>query len=180
MPYDQIALSVLSLAKNNNGYFKSDKQRDFLIGKLKQVDGVIGNTEAGNPIIAQYDNEGITKIWRHKTKTQPDKVMFTRKVAGAAIDKKDEKQFNKVAAGSQATIDSIKADIDRYKKELVDFKAAKSKIEASNDPLYKSMLDTLQARIDAANTGLTNSEKALESAIKLYKNAKDHLSRGTY
>ena len=180
MMYDQIALSVFGLAKKNNGYFKSDKQRDFLTRKLNQVDGVIANTEAGNPIIAQYDNEGITKIWRQKTKTQPVKVIFTRKVTGAAIDKKDEKQFKKVAAGSQATIDSIKADIAHYKKELADLEATKKKIEASDAPLYKSMLDTLQARIDAAKTGLSNSEKALGPAIDRYEDAKKHLERGTY
>ena len=78
-----IFASIFSLAKSNNGFFKSEKQASFLSSILQQFDGHIGHTDSGYntcAVFAECDKQGVTKIY--KTTKAGDVVMFERKTAG--------------------------------------------------------------------------------------------------
>jgi hypothetical protein len=78
-----LAQSVFSLAKSNNGFFKSTKQADFLISKINSLEGFVGTVTSGYnscAIFAENDDKGITKITKSTKKGQV--VMFERKVEG--------------------------------------------------------------------------------------------------
>jgi hypothetical protein len=78
---NSLAQSVYSLAKNNNGYFKSDKQAAFLKNQIDKGQGAVGHQEAyGNyvTVFAEYDDRGITKIFTKSPKTGREVVKFQR------------------------------------------------------------------------------------------------------
>lgn len=79
----EISKSIFGLAKNNNGFFKSEKQAQFLISQIDLLDGLIGYAEMGYnscPIYADTDKNGITKI--SKRTVNGLVVMFERKQKG--------------------------------------------------------------------------------------------------
>lgn len=79
----EISKSIFGLAKSNNGFFKSEKQAQFLSSKIDEFSGYIGHANSGYnscPIFASYDEKGITKIIK-ETKNG-DVLMFERKKQG--------------------------------------------------------------------------------------------------
>ena len=75
--------SIFGLAKSNNGFFKSEKQKQFLSSKIDEFGGCIGHANSGYhscPIFATYDEKGITKIV--KSTKNGDVLMFERKKRG--------------------------------------------------------------------------------------------------
>jgi chromosome segregation ATPase len=92
---DDIAKSIYGLAKNNNGYFKSPAQAQFLKGQLDRRDGVVGsgNTYGNSHTdFAEYDDKGIIKIERHLATTGNSKIIFQRK-EGTNLTQADEKNI---------------------------------------------------------------------------------------
>jgi hypothetical protein len=78
-----IKISILSLCKSNNGFFKSEKQANFLIGQLSNCDGYFGRNDSGFntcPLFAIWDNKGILKIQKSTIKGMV--TTFERKVEG--------------------------------------------------------------------------------------------------
>ena len=78
-----ISISIFSLAKNNNGLFKSEKQANFILQILQDRQNYIGAADSGYnscPIFAYADKLGITKIV--KSTNKGNKAMFERKVEG--------------------------------------------------------------------------------------------------
>jgi len=78
---NELLRSIYSLAKNNNGVFKSEKQAQFLKRQIDFRNGMVGSQEMyGNSVSvhAEYDDKGITKIYTHSTKTNRDVVKFRR------------------------------------------------------------------------------------------------------
>lgn len=75
-----IEISVKGLAKNNNGFFKSEKQRDFLTDFLGKREGFIRseNGHNGYQIFCEWDNLGITKIYHITSKLKKTNVKFER------------------------------------------------------------------------------------------------------
>ena len=81
----ELAKNVYSLAKNNNGLFKSEVQGNFLIEQLNLSDGYLGQTNGikyKNPIFAEYNKEGITKIYKQMAASTKVEIIFERKVEG--------------------------------------------------------------------------------------------------
>lgn len=81
----ELAKNVYSLAKNNNGLFKSEAQGNFLIEQLNLSDGYLGQTNGikyKNPIFAEYNKEGITKIYKQMAASTKVEIIFERKVEG--------------------------------------------------------------------------------------------------
>jgi hypothetical protein len=107
----EIKQSVFALAKYNNGFFKSEKQGKFLISMIEKRQGTIGSTFVGRSdqnsygIYADYDLQGITKIYKHNSKGLV--VMFERKVEGVLT----EAQIKKIK--------SLNRVITKLNKELV-------------------------------------------------------------
>lgn len=81
----ELAKNVYGLAKNNNGLFKSEVQGNFLIEQLNLSDGYLGQTNGikyKNPIFAEYNKEGITKIYKQMAASTKVEIIFERKVEG--------------------------------------------------------------------------------------------------
>lgn len=85
--------SVESLIATNNGFFKSQKQADFLISALSQEDGniSIGSTYGNGFMITYlYDEKGITKKEQYNYKTSKTVVLWERVIEGK-LSIQDEK-----------------------------------------------------------------------------------------
>jgi hypothetical protein len=79
MKKDQLAISFASLVKNNNGFFKSEKQKDFLSSFLDAENEYITNGEVyGNSFLLIYtcDNTGVISV-RKSTKAK-ESITWTR------------------------------------------------------------------------------------------------------
>ena len=120
-----IKVSILSLAKNNNGYFKSEKQASFLINQINNNNGVIGYSEAkfiGREsglegavrcnIMCECDELGITKIW--KDRLSGDDILFERMIKGEynKIQMKAIKRVKRAIKVEEREIASAQARID--------------------------------------------------------------------
>ena len=101
--------SILSLAKCNNGFFKSEKQAQFLIAQMSDFGGCIGHANSGYnscPIFASWDEEGITKIV--KASKKGDIVIFERKQEGILTELELK------------LIKKVEREIIRIEKEIID------------------------------------------------------------
>jgi len=111
----EISKSIFGLAKSNNGFFKSEKQGNFLISQMELLEGFIGEANSGYnscPIFAKWDEKGITKIIK-ATKTG-DVVMFERKVDGAltTLEIKEIKRLERKAKSLQDEISKRQLSFD--------------------------------------------------------------------
>lgn len=88
-----ITSSIFGLTKNNNGYFKSEKQASYLISKIDSNSGLIGHSSNGNPYFAEYDKDGITRIVKWVKNNQV--VMFERAIKGQ-LNSLQQKEFKSI------------------------------------------------------------------------------------
>lgn len=126
-----IQKSIFSLAKTNNGFFKSEKQADFLINQMKQTDGCIGHYNSGYnscPIFSEWDNEGITKITK-KGKNK-ETIVFERKQEGI------------LTAFEVQELKSIKRKINALEKQVSE------RIESYNNGSYNGTGDISTYSVD--------------------------------
>lgn len=94
----EISVSIFGLAKNNNGFFKSEKQAKFLISQMEKMSTCIGHVSSGFnscPVFATWDEKGITALV--KSTKNGDVVMFERKLDGVltSIEAKEMKRISK-------------------------------------------------------------------------------------
>jgi len=82
-----VQISIMSLTKNHNGIFKSEKQAEFLIDHLKKNQGYFGSFNSGYhscPLFATWDEKGIVKTTKSTKKGMV--TLFERKVKGVISD----------------------------------------------------------------------------------------------
>lgn len=119
---DNIKRSIFSLAKYNNGKFKSEKQAEFLKKMLRRNEGYLGSTDTfGNStaFFAYWDDEGITKIDKHYGTSNRVKNFFTRySEEEYEIEKarKLERLKNEYKELSKIWNDNLKSEIERIEK----------------------------------------------------------------
>lgn len=90
----EIKSSIIGLTKSNNGFFKSDKQADFLTNELMLGGGYIGIADSGYdscPIFAKWDKEGIIQLYKY-TKNNGNVVIFDRKITGILTNNEIKEQ----------------------------------------------------------------------------------------
>lgn len=117
---DDLAKSIYSLAKYNNGYFKSPAQAQFLKGQLDRRDGVVGtgNTYGNSHTdFAEYDDKGIVKIERNLATTNKSKIVFQRK-EGTNLTQADQKEIKR-----------YKTEIKKLEQRISLRRASKSEFE---------------------------------------------------
>jgi hypothetical protein len=82
-----IMQSVYTLAKTNNGFFKSEKQASFLIATLAERQGVFcelysfganNGAQARRNVFVSWDSNGITEIKTVAEKSHKTNVLFAR------------------------------------------------------------------------------------------------------
>lgn len=119
----EISKSILGLTKSNNGFFKSEKQAQFLISQMESLDGCIGHADSGYnscPIFASWDGEGITKLV--KSTKNGDVLMFERKTEGVltALELKQIKSHERKIKALEKEINERQKSFDdgRYNGTL--------------------------------------------------------------
>lgn len=137
-----ISISIFSLAKNNNGLFKSEKQANFILQILQDRQNYITAADSGYnscPIFAYADKLGITKI------VKGNKAMFERKVEGVISPLEAKK------------IKSKNRRIKKLEKQLAERLKAFENGEYSKDEysisLYWKFTNELIERIESLKNG---------------------------
>lgn len=112
---DAIRNSVLSLCTTNNGFFKSEKQKQYLISELEESCGIIGfPTMYSNQakMVAEWDDAGITMV---KVVGKTTRVKFERLSDEAWETELKNRQFNNTL---KVRINMINKFIDSLMKEV--------------------------------------------------------------
>ena len=161
---NDLAKSIYTLAKYNNGYFKSPAQAQFLKGQLdRRMVSVASGEMYGNGYTdwAEYDDRGITRIWRHLSKTNQDKDIFTRKSDEEFSDSKStqidnanknfldtisiyEKQIKEIEQEMQEVSDDLKASMEQKPEKAESFQ----RILDSTMEKYQSRIADLEDTIN--------------------------------
>jgi len=120
-----IKQSILALCKNNNGFFKSARQAEFLTSKLEKVDGLVGTLTAwGNSslMFAEWDSKGIVKIVKLG---KSDSVFFERMTSEEWEAKQARKSecANVQQASVSKAIESLKSELAQLEANLAAKKA---------------------------------------------------------
>lgn len=140
-----ILISVYSLANNNNGFFKSEKQAKFLISELDKVGGSFieyfqfgytGKEKHSRLVTVSYDNQGIIEIRTKAEKSGKESVKFTRKTAQefAVI------QAAKIAECNKETLQSITA----IENNIAELQAIIDCVKAENSALLEKVKQATQ------------------------------------
>jgi len=97
--------SVYSLAKNNNGFFKSEKQAAFLASELSSCGGFFyelfsfgdnNGAQARRDVYVTWDSKGITEIKTIAAISRKTKVLFTR-LDNSIFEAKQAKKAQEIA-----------------------------------------------------------------------------------
>jgi hypothetical protein len=133
----QIAQSLASLVRNNNGFFKSTKQAEFLLSQcnVNTNQYLTTGSNYGNRFETLYtlDVLGVVSIQTTGIKTQNVKITFTRLDADALavkIQNEETKQaILKEYDSLSNQIDLIRADIAKNDRQATSFMKASLRME---------------------------------------------------
>jgi len=156
MSFQKIKITVLSLCKNNNGYFKSEKQADFLISQLEKYDGHIGCNDSGFhkcPLSATWDVDGIIKTSKH---TKNGRVtVWERRVDGVLSEtgkkllkkrKRKLNELNKQLVSREACVVKVDyARIESEQKKLDDYNEFINKPNVLSDSFNQTVKDEAES-----------------------------------
>lgn len=157
-----LATSVYSLAKNNNGFFKSEKQAELLKREIDYNEGIIGSNEMyGNQttVFAEYDNEGITRIYTHSSKTNKNLNKFTRinnDIYIANQERLKNSREENLKNVKQGIIQTIKDNIKIKEDEI---KQIESLINNDNKKIFDTLLLNLKKELKNYQIELDNTNK---------------------
>ena len=128
---NNIAISFASLVKSNNGFFKSDKQRDFLLSQCDFDEYVSTGSVGKNNFTITYivDDLGVRETINRGAKSGKSEITWQRHVSGVLSDldkkyiKKLETQIKKYETlqGQKQTfqeiINEMKQEIEKVKSK---------------------------------------------------------------
>jgi len=115
---NNLAVSFASLVKSNNGFFKSEKQAAFLLGKCQEVNVFYaGGNVYGNSFTLSYvcDEKGVVKVEKYLPKTGKVETTFMRHVEGTenAVEKAAKaKEYKRITREIKALEKKISARIE--------------------------------------------------------------------
>lgn len=159
---NSLAQSIYSLAKNNNGFFKSDVQANFLRSQLDRVNGAFANGDVyGNSYtdFAEYDDKGITRIFRKAFKTNKEKEIFKR-LAGQDLEDFKNKQASLTASRNKETLDTIKSLQDGIEKDRKFIEDLNQNLETfKNNPV---LVRTFTGAIADAEKKIAETEQEIQ------------------
>lgn len=168
---DDLAKSIYTLAKYNNGYFKSPAQAQFLKGQLDRRMGSVASGEMyGNGYTdwAEYDDKGITRIWRHLSKTNQSKDVFTRKSDEEFSDSRAT-QIDNANKNLLDTISIYEKKIEEIEQEMQEVSNdLKSAMEETPEkaPSFQRILDREMEKYQSRKKELEDNINQLKSKIK--------------
>lgn len=106
---ENVQISIESLIKSNNGFFKSEKQAEFLISELKaQYGNQFVSSIYNNSVIISYewDDKGIISKSNQSVKKNSVKVVWKRKVEG------------ELSIAEQESVKQLKRNIKKIQKNI--------------------------------------------------------------
>ena len=164
---NDLAKSIYALAKYNNGSFKSPAQAQFLKGQLDRRMGSVASGEMyGNGYTdwAEYDDKGITRIWRHLSKTNQNKDIFNRK----SDEEFSDSRATQIDNANKNFLDTISF----YEKKL---KEIEQEMQEDSDDLKAAMEEnpekasSFQRTLDRVMEKYQSRKKELEDSINQLK-----------
>lgn len=109
-----IQASLENIIKTNNGYFKSQKQADFLLDQLAINNSFIVYSMSNALIITyRYDGKGITEKVKTSQKTGKESIEFQRKIKGV-LNEVDKKEIKKLERKLKVELKSYNAAIESF------------------------------------------------------------------
>lgn len=122
---DDIAKSLWSLARTNDGRFKSEKQAKFLLSKTHNGEFVNGGQMYNNPytFIFDLDNEGVVTIHKKTTKN-PMELVWERPATGKTsiqqqvAQTRADKHARSLDKHKASRITDIPLTIDGYYRDM--------------------------------------------------------------
>jgi hypothetical protein len=147
-----IKISILSICKNNNGYFKSEKQAKYLISELTKWGGHFGSNNSGYhtcPLSATWDADGIIKttkstkngrvtVWERRVQgvlTETDKKLLKKR-------NRKLKELNKQLASREACVVTVDyARIEEEQKKLDEYNEFINKPNVLSDEFNQTVKD---------------------------------------
>jgi hypothetical protein len=123
-----LLVSVYSLAKSNNGMFKSEKQAAFLIAELERRNGLFvecfsfgefNGASANREVQVTWDNQGIVRITTKAPKSGKTSIKFERKTDTEYQAIKEAKALE-IQQGKQQAIADFKALIVQEQAKIVE------------------------------------------------------------
>ena len=161
---NDLAKSIYTLAKYNNGYFKSPAQAQVLKGQLDRRMGSVASGEMyGNGYTdwAEYDDRGITRIWRHLSKTNQDKDIFTRKSDEEFSDSKSTQIDN----ANKNFLDTISI-YEQEMQEVSDDLKASMEQKPEKAESFQRILDSTMEKYQSRIADLEDTINQLKAKIK--------------
>lgn len=150
--------SIESLIATNNGFFKSEKQANFLISQLEKEEGNIqvGSTYGNGFMITYFhDEKGITKKDQYNYKTSKTIVLWERVVDGVLSIQQEKK------------LKILKRKLNKAKKDLKARLLERNNYDSYKELLSKSFVievtkDHCDGLIKLNEDGILNCESDIE------------------
>lgn len=173
MYLEDLRKSVFTLAKYNNGKFKTEKQKEFLTKVLKRNHGYLGDISTyGNitSFFAEWDGEGITKITKQHKKSGKEFVNFKRKSESEHQKEVEKRLFSEQKYYEEQRDwwnNAVKETLDDLKKKV---KTLEGVIKDNpTEPLFKNMYDEYSEKLDLHEKELDYLPKEMPSWWKYDK-----------
>lgn len=158
---DDLRKTVFNLTKYNNGFFKSEKQANFLKTELDKLEGYIGGGEMyGNyyTFFVNYDDKGITQVEKYFQKTKKTKVVFQRRSEAEDLLYKEKEDQIKDSTNKRRLMDIER--LEGYNMEL------RGELKELEDFLIKNDSPTFQNafkdRIEKIQIEIKSNELEIE------------------
>ena len=177
-----ILKSVYTLAKHNNGYFKSEKQASFLKSRIDMIGcfcesfsfGYHGGASNTRTIHIDYDDHGITSIRSVADKSKKEKIIFTRK---SEEDYQKQIEYKKAVTETRLQLEKLRQrrdELTNLKKQISNWMVKQlnnlnvETLDVENKVSYILKKESqLKSRIDQR---LNKLENKIEMAYNHYVN----------
>jgi hypothetical protein len=166
--FDDLTKTVFNLTKYNNGYFKSEKQAQYLLKKLRDADGALfSGIVYNNPYRywADWDNDGITKLYKIAERTKKETIVFVRRTDSEELTyqkelEKAKEQRNKMYFDE---IEKFEKGIERRKSEIEGMEQQILTLDAIyKEPQLSVLKDVYPKQILRLKSEIQNNENEIE------------------
>ena len=163
-----VLASLYSLSKNNNGFFKSEKQAAFLVAELERRQGLFvesfsfgehNGAQATRSVYVSWDTQGVIEIKTVADKSGKTAIKFTRLNAVDYAAKQQAKD-SELAQAQADKIRIIENLIASHQAKIAAIKAEHCAVIAMLTESSKAQgieLDGLQSLIDLQEKSLQNN-----------------------
>ena len=153
--FDDIAMSLHSLMKTNNGLFKSEKQAKFILSQVPDMELVTGGDMYGNTFTQFYklDDKGVVSWIKYLPRTGKEVLQWERPVAG-------KKAIQDVTAEKKQARHASKSIKDAH--NVIDGFADRLKDHTAEGTLHGGMVAYIYSELLRAQRTLVNAGESYD------------------